>query len=58
MEIINVNTVDVIQPDNNTQLLGLQNGNPVRISASGLLNSSNVLKCVLLTEDEYFAMTS
>nr|WP_320037808.1 hypothetical protein [uncultured Bacteroides sp.] len=58
MEIINVNTVDVIQPDSNTQLLGLQNGNPVRISASGLLNSSNVLKCVLLTEDEYFAMTS
>ncbi len=58
MEIINVNTVDVIQPDSNTQLLGLQNGNPVRISASGLLNSSSVLKCILLTEDEYFAMTS
>lgn len=56
MEIINVNTVDVIQPDSSTELLGLQNGNPVRINASALLSSSDVLKCILLTEEEYMAL--
>lgn len=57
MEIINVNTVDVITPNENTEILGLQNGNPIRINAAGLLNSSDVLKCIILTEEEYFALT-
>ncbi len=56
MEIINVNTVDVITPNENTEILGLQNGNPIRINAAGLLNSSDVLKCTILTEEEYFAL--
>jgi len=58
MEIINVNTVDVITPNDNTEILGLQNGNPIRINAAGLLNSSDVLKCTILTEEEYFALTA
>lgn len=57
MEIINVNTVDVITPNENTEILGLQNGNPIRINAAGLLNSSDVLKCIILTEEEYSALT-
>lgn len=57
MEIINVNTVDVITPNENTEILGLQNGNPIRINAAGLINASDVLKCTILTEEEYFALT-
>ena len=53
MEIINVNTVDVITPNENTEILGLQNGNPIRINAAGLINASDVLKCTILTEEEY-----